>query len=190
MAVVSSLLVSSGGTATPLAAPIAAHIRSVKISEQALKGLKEYVRLRKYMEAAKAPIATTRAISACAGPATGASSTTIASSIATANIWNPIGWTVGSILVGAEMPELDLVTWACYKPILGQSVDDPSAIEPITLATLAESPNVREVNVGTCAVSAGLPDIYITNTIGEDYLLRGVFLPCGAVAYHANRILA
>ncbi|KAK2684252.1 hypothetical protein QWA68_016977, partial [Fusarium oxysporum] len=109
--------------------------------------------------------------------------------IATANIWNPIGWTIGSILVGAEISEVNSVTWACYKPIIGESVDDASAVEPITLATLATSPNVQEVNIGTCAVSAGLPDVYITNTVGEEYLLRGVFLPCGTVACHANHML-
>jgi hypothetical protein len=121
------------------------------------------------------------------GGTAGGAATTTATTIATANSWNPVGWIIGTVLVGASQCS-PYVTWGCYKPIIGEAGNEVMSVEPITLATLAAHPKVQQISVGVCAASAGLPEVEVANTAGERYLLRGVVLPWGGAAYHAERI--
>ncbi|KAK2035882.1 hypothetical protein LZ31DRAFT_300367 [Colletotrichum somersetense] len=72
--------------------------------------------------------------------------------------WNPVGWVVGGVLVGASQPTPQAVTWGCYKPIIGEVDTTAPSTKPITLADLAAHPEVRRVFV------------------------------CESAAYHADRI--
>lgn len=113
-----------------------------------------------------------------------------------ANAWNPVGWTLGAVLIGAD-PHTSpaAVTWSCYKPIIGEpdNDDDGTPAKPITFAELAAHPEVRRVSVSagnTVDPSTGnLPDVEVENRTGQRFLLRGVVLPWGPAAYHAERIL-
>ncbi|KAI9034765.1 uncharacterized protein KD926_005600 [Aspergillus affinis] len=104
------------------------------------------------------------------------------------NMWNPVGWAIGGVLVGASQGTSQAVTWGCYKPIIGEVDTKETSIKPITLANLVANPEVRRVFVCANATSANLPDVEIENRAGQCYLLRGVVLPWGFTAYHAERI--
>jgi hypothetical protein len=110
------------------------------------------------------------------------------------NAWNPVGWTLGAVLVGADPHSAPAVTWGCYKPIIGEADTDDvgTPAKPITFAELAAHPEVRRVSVsaGDAAPGTGnLPDVEVENGTGQRFLLRGVVLPWGPAAYHAERIL-
>lgn len=102
--------------------------------------------------------------------------------------WNPVGWVLGGVLVGASQRTSHAVTWGCYKPIIGEVDTKKTSIQPTTLADLVAHPKVQRVVVSASAASANLPDIEIENRAGECYLLQGVVLPWGTAAYHAERI--
>ncbi|RTE68246.1 hypothetical protein BHE90_017375 [Fusarium euwallaceae] len=104
------------------------------------------------------------------------------------NFWNPVGWAIGGVLVGANQRTSQAVTWGCYKPIIGEVDTKETSIKPITFANLAAHPEVQRVFVCTSAASANLPDVEVENRAGQCYLLRGVVLPWGSAAYHAERI--
>ncbi|PNP51916.1 hypothetical protein FNYG_15869 [Fusarium nygamai] len=105
------------------------------------------------------------------------------------NFWNPVGWAIGAVLVGASQRTSQAVTWGCYKPIIGEVDTGETSIKPITFANLAAHPEVRRVFVcASAAPSANLPDVEVENRAGQCYLLRGVVLPWGSAAYHAERI--
>ncbi|KAF9890011.1 hypothetical protein FE257_006691 [Aspergillus nanangensis] len=104
------------------------------------------------------------------------------------NMWNPVGWAIGGVLVGASQRTSQAVTWGCYKPIIGEVDTKETSIKPITFANLAANPEVRRVLVCASAGSANLPDVEIENRAGQCYLLRGVVLPWGLTAYHAEHI--
>ncbi|KAL4819956.1 hypothetical protein BDW67DRAFT_181666 [Aspergillus spinulosporus] len=79
---------------------------------------------------------------------------TAAPGVAATNIWNPAGWALGGVLIGASQSVTDqavVVTWGCYKPIF----------------------------VSTHIESAGLPNVEVENHLGERLILRGVALPWG-----------
>ncbi|RKK85219.1 hypothetical protein BFJ71_g14272 [Fusarium oxysporum] len=116
----------------------------------------------------------------------GAAATAAASTVAATNFWNPVGWSLGVVIVGARETAPHNITWDCYKPIIHDAVEEPP--KPMLLAALVSHPMVARVDISTKATSAGLPDIEIENVAGELYLLRGVALPWGAVAYHADRM--
>jgi hypothetical protein len=119
---------------------------------------------------------------------TGSTATTTAATVAAVNSWNPVGFILGTILVGAGQCAPGTVTWSCYKPIIGEVDYEAMLVEPITLAALVAHPKVQQVSVGTRAASAGLPEVEVDNTARERYLLRGVALPWGGAAYHAERV--
>ncbi|PVH67831.1 hypothetical protein DL98DRAFT_600080 [Cadophora sp. DSE1049] len=104
------------------------------------------------------------------------------------NLWNPVGWAIGGVLVGASQPTSQVVTWGCYKPIIGEVDTKETSIKPITFANLVAHPEVRRVFVFPSAASANLPEVEVENRSRQCYLLRGVILPCGSAAYHAERI--
>ncbi|KAK3899124.1 hypothetical protein C8A05DRAFT_18400, partial [Staphylotrichum tortipilum] len=114
-----------------------------------------------------------------------------------ANAWNLVGWTLGAVFLGADPHSSPAeVTWGCYKPIIDEADtgdDDGAPARPITFAELAAHPEVRRVSVSaedTVSPSTGnLPDVEVENRAGHRFLLRGVVLPWGAAAYHAERIL-
>lgn len=112
----------------------------------------------------------------------------IALGFTVSNIWNPAGWVIGGVLVGASQPTSQVVTWGCYKPIIGEVDTKETSIKPITFADLAAHPEVRRVFVFPSAASANLPEVEVENRSGQSYLLRGVILPCGSAAYHADQI--
>ncbi|KAJ4044318.1 hypothetical protein NW756_004650 [Fusarium oxysporum] len=123
---------------------------------------------------------------AAAVAAESAAVTATASAVAATNFWNPVGWAIGVVIVGAREIAPQTITWDCYKPIIHEAVEKPT--EPMLLAALVSHPMVARVDISTKATSAGLPNIEIENVAGELYLLRGVALPWGAVAYHADRM--
>jgi len=102
--------------------------------------------------------------------------------------WNPVGWAIGGVLVGASQRTSQAVTWGCYKPIIGEVDTKETSTKPITFADLAAHPEVRRVFVCASAASANLPDVEVENRAGQCYLLQGVVLPWGSAAYHAERI--
>ncbi|KAL6249100.1 hypothetical protein RBB50_004163 [Rhinocladiella similis] len=104
------------------------------------------------------------------------------------NFWNPVGWVAGGVLVGASQQTSQVVTWGCYKPIIGEVDTKDTSTKPITFANLAAHPQVRRVSVFASATSANLPDVEVENASGQRYLLRGITLPWGSAAYHAERI--
>ncbi|KAK8851152.1 hypothetical protein PGQ11_013631 [Apiospora arundinis] len=108
--------------------------------------------------------------------------------VTVASFWNPMGWAVGGVLVGASQRTSQAVTWGCYKPIIGEVDTREASIDPITFADLAAHPEVRRVFVCANAASANLPVIEVENRAGQCFLLRGVVLPWGSAAYHAERI--
>ncbi|KAF3396499.1 hypothetical protein F1880_007253 [Penicillium rolfsii] len=115
------------------------------------------------------------------------SAATAAAGLTAANIWNPAGWALGAVLVGASQDPSHEVTWGCYKPIINQVDTGETLIQPISFAKLVANPEVWRVSIGTIAASAGLPEVRIENQGGNRFLLRGVALPWGSVAYHAER---
>jgi len=84
-----------------------------------------------------------------------------------------------------NIPGCDL---GCYKPIIGKFDTKETSIWPITFANLKAHPEVRRVCICASTASADLPDFEIENRAGECYLLRGVVLPWGPAAFHAERI--
>jgi hypothetical protein len=116
---------------------------------------------------------------------------TAAAGVAATNIWNPAGWVLGGVLIGASPSatgQAVAVTWGCYKPIFGEPDSDDKTIKPISFAELTTHPQIRSVFVAASSASAGLPDVKVENHAGERFLLRGVALPWGSAAYHADRI--
>ncbi|KAH7314033.1 hypothetical protein BKA65DRAFT_515940 [Rhexocercosporidium sp. MPI-PUGE-AT-0058] len=111
-----------------------------------------------------------------------------AAGVTAANVWNPAGWIIGAVLVGASEHTSWAVTWGCYKPIIGEVDTQESSIKPITFADLAAHSEVRRVFIRASTASANLPEVEVENKAGQYYLLRGVVLPWGSVAYHAERI--
>jgi hypothetical protein len=75
-----------------------------------------------------------------------------------ANFWNPVGWFIGGVLVGASQRTSQAVTWGCYKQVDTKE----TSIKPITFADLAAHPKVRRVFVCASAASANLPNIEVT----------------------------
>lgn len=137
-------------------------------------------------EAAGAAAAAEAALAAAI--AAEAAATAATAGVATANFWNPLGWAIGGVLVGARQHISQTVTWGCYKPILGEVDTKDASIKPITFANLAAHPEVRRVFIGASTASANLPDVIVENKAGQRYLLRGVVLPWDSVAYHADRV--
>jgi hypothetical protein len=127
-----AILIGTGGAAAavPALAPQAAAATAAIISEGALATA----------VAAEAALATAIAAESGVIALTG---TTVA------NFWNPVGWVVGGVLVGASQRTSQAVTWGCYKPIIGEVDTKVLSIKPITFAHLAAHPNVRRVFVAT-----------------------------------------
>ncbi|KAI1047765.1 hypothetical protein LB505_006460 [Fusarium chuoi] len=123
---------------------------------------------------------------AAAVAAESAAITATASAVAATNFWNPVGWAVGAIVVGARETAPQTITWDCYKPIIQEGPQTPT--KPMMLAALVAHPMVARVEISTKTTSANLPDVEIENVAGELYLLRAVMLPWGAVAYHAEKM--
>lgn len=136
-------------------------------------------------EAAGALAAAELALGAAVAAETAA---TAAAGVAAANIWNPAGWIIGAVLVGASQHTSRAVTWGCYKPIIGEVDTKETSTKPMLFANLAAHPEVRRVFVCASATSANLPDVEVENKAGQRYLLRGVVVPWGSAAYHAERI--
>jgi hypothetical protein len=111
-----------------------------------------------------------------------------ATGFAAANVWNPVGWAVGVAVVGASQEDSGSVTWDCYRPIIGEAGNQELPVKQMTLADLAAHPEVRWVAVGAKLASANVPDVEVENKAGHRYLLRGVALPWGSAAYHAERL--
>ncbi|GLA79190.1 hypothetical protein AtubIFM55763_002955 [Aspergillus tubingensis] len=109
------------------------------------------------------------------------------STIATTNIWNPVGWATGAIAIGASQNTPQTVTWGWYKPIIGEIDTGETSIKPLSFADLPAHPKVRQVSISAIVGSANLPDVQVENEAGQRFSLRGVALPWGSVAYHAER---
>ncbi|OWY49419.1 transposase [Alternaria alternata] len=116
------------------------------------------------------------------------SAVTALTGLTATQFWNPVGWVVGGVLVGASQQASQAVTWGCYKPIIGEVDTKETLIKPTTLANLAAHPEVRQVFVYASAASANLPNVEVRNKAGECYLLRGVVLPWGSANY-ASKVL-
>ncbi|WYZ41407.1 hypothetical protein EsH8_V_000302 [Colletotrichum jinshuiense] len=112
---------------------------------------------------------------------------TVAMGVTAANLWNPAGWIVGAVLVGASQQASQTVTWGCYKPIIGEIDTKETSTKPITFADLIAHSEVRRATIFTATASANLPEVEVENKAGQLYLLRGVVLPWGSAAYHAER---
>lgn len=180
-AIIMAVIISTGGTAAVGIGAVtqqAAAITGAVVSEAALATA---VACEAAGAAVAAETALATAIAAEAG-VTALTGTTLA------NFWNPVGWFIGGILVGASQRTSQAVTWGCYKPIIGEVDTKETSIKPITFADLAAHPKVRRVFVCASAASANLPDVEVENRAGQYYLLRGVVLPWGSAAYHAERI--
>ncbi|KAH7267753.1 uncharacterized protein BKA55DRAFT_685035 [Fusarium redolens] len=119
--------------------------------------------------------------------------------VAATNFWNPVGWDLGALVVDARETAPQTITWDCYKPIIHEDAGTPT--ELMLLAALVTRPMVvrvfscgfsrdveSAVEITTKTTSAYLPDLEIENAVVELYLLRGVMLPWGAIAYHADRM--
>jgi hypothetical protein len=137
--------------------------------------------------AAQAVGFTTAAQAGLSAAVAAESAATAAAGFTAANIWNPAGWAIGAVLVGASQCPSHAVTWGCYKPVISQVDTGETSIQPISFAKLVANPEVRRVSIGAIAASAGLPEVEIENQGGNRFLLRGVALPWGSVAYHAER---
>ncbi|KAL5627042.1 hypothetical protein FOBRF1_001385 [Fusarium oxysporum] len=87
----------------------------------------------------------------------GAAATAAASTVATTNFWNPVGWSLGVVIVGACEAAPHNITWDCYKLIIHDAVEEPP--KPMLLTALVSHPMVARVDVSIKATSAGLPDI-------------------------------
>ncbi|KAM0550230.1 hypothetical protein ACHAPJ_009078 [Fusarium lateritium] len=138
-------------------------------------------------EAAGALAAAEAALTAAAAAETAAITAT-AAGVAATNIWNPVGWAVGAVLVGALQDSPYSVTWGCYRPIIGESDHQDTIAKPMAFVDLISHPMIHRVCVSTRAMSTGLPNVEIENKSGELYILSGVVLPWGSVAYHADRV--
>jgi hypothetical protein len=111
-----------------------------------------------------------------------------AATVAAANSWNLLGWTLGTALVGAHQDTPHSVTWGCYKPIIGDVSSEASETKPITLAALAAHPQVQKVSIECISPTSLLPLVRVVNLAGEHYILQGVQLPWGDIGYHAERV--
>lgn len=111
-----------------------------------------------------------------------------AASVTAANLWNPAGWALGAVLIGASQHTTRSMTWGCYKPIIGEVDTNNISIKPMAFADLVTHPEVRQVFVCESATHANLPDVEVVNKAGQRFLLQGVLLPWGSAAYHAERI--
>ncbi|KAK5791873.1 hypothetical protein VI817_007182 [Penicillium citrinum] len=168
----------SGGTAAVIVNPASLQLGvATTASEAALSAA----------VAAEAAGATVAAEAAFGTALAAESAATAASAIATTNIWNPVGWAIGAVAIGASQNTPQTVTWGCYKPIIGEIDTGETTVKPLSLADLAAHPKVRQVSVSAIAGSANLPDVQVENKAGEHFVLRGVALPWGSVAYHAER---
>ncbi|KAF5640463.1 hypothetical protein F52700_3614 [Fusarium sp. NRRL 52700] len=123
---------------------------------------------------------------AAAMAAESAALTSTAAAVAATNFWNPVGWALGAVVVGARETAPQTITWDCYKPIIHEDKEEP--VKPMLFTALVSHPMVARVEISTKATSADLPDVEIENVAGEMYLLRGVILPWGALAYHAEKM--
>jgi hypothetical protein len=203
MVLVAGLVIDTGGGAAPVVAPVVQTVATTGAAGASSAGavaaaVDVAIGVSKSMAvvaANQAAIASGVAVNAAiAGtPAlvvggTGGAATTAATTVAAANSWNPVGWMLGAVLVGADQCAPRTVTRGCYKPIIGEGGNEAMSAEPITFAALAGHPKVQRVSVGACAASAGFPEVEVGNTAGEHYLLRGVALPWGGAAYHAERV--
>ncbi|KAH7066468.1 hypothetical protein FB567DRAFT_542602 [Paraphoma chrysanthemicola] len=173
-----AILVGTGGLAAPAFASQAAAASAAIVSEGALATAVA-------AEAAGAAVAAEAALATAIAAESGV---VVLTGTTVANFWNPVGWVVGGVLVGASQQTSQAVTWGCYKPIIGEVDTEETSIKPITFARLAAHPEIRRVYVCAGAGSANLPDVEIENRAGQCYLLRGVVLPWGSAAYHAERI--
>lgn len=95
---------------------------------------------------------------------------------------------MGGVLIGASPQTAQAVTWSCYKPIVGEAVTQETSTKRIKFADLAAHPEIRRIVISTKTASADLPEVEVENNAGQRYLLQGVVLPWGSVAYHAERI--
>ncbi|KAF5258638.1 hypothetical protein FOXYS1_10781 [Fusarium oxysporum] len=116
----------------------------------------------------------------------GAVTTATASMVTAKNSWNLVGWMLVATVVGARETAPQSITWDCYKSIIHEAVDKPA--EQMLLTALFSRPMVVRVGTSNKTTSIDLPDIEMENVTGELYLLQGVALPWGAVAYHADRM--
>lgn len=172
------VVVATGGTAAAVGAAVAskaAGLIAYGASEAALAGALA-AEAAGAAAIAEGALTTAIAFEAAAG------------GVAAANFWNPVGWVIGAVLVGASQHAPRAVTWGCYKPIIGEVDTKETSIKPITFADLAAHPEVRRVFICASTASANLPEVEVENKAGQRYLLRGVVLPWGSVAYHAERI--
>ena len=190
MVLVAGLVVGTGGGAAPVVAPV---VQTMTAGEALVATVLEEATMSIITGGASTAAANVAAgapalIVAGTGGAATTATTTAVTTVAAANSWNPVGWIIGTVLVGAGQCAPHTVTWSCYKPIIDEADNEAISAEPITLAALAVHPKVQRISVGSCAASAGLPEVEVANTAGERYLLRGVALPWGGAAYHAERV--
>ncbi|KXS94841.1 hypothetical protein AC578_3671 [Pseudocercospora eumusae] len=174
------IVVGTGGTA---AAPVAIAMHASRIGAVTAALVSEGA-LAVSCAASSAVVAETGFTIAVAAE----SGVTALTGLTVTQFWNPVGWVVGGVLVGASQQTSGLVTWGCYKPIIGEADTKETSIKPITLAALAVHPEVLQVSVSASTGSANLPDVEVKNRAGQCYKLRGVLLPWGSAAYHAERI--
>ncbi|KAK8048259.1 hypothetical protein PG994_009989 [Apiospora phragmitis] len=165
------VIIGTGGTAVVAgaAAPQAGAVAGAVISEGALAAAAA-------LEGAGAIAASEALFSVAVAAEAGVTALT---GMTVANFWNPVGWAVGGVLVGASQQTSQAITWGCYKPIIGEVDTIEASIQPITFADLAAHPEVRRVFVCANAASANLPVIEVENRAGQCFLLRGVVLPLG-----------
>lgn len=176
-----AIIIGTGGTAAVAVgalAPQAGAVTAAIVSEGALATAVA-------AEAVGAAVAAEAALATAIAAESGVVALT---GMTVANFWNPVGWVIGGVLVGASQRTTQVVTWGCYKPIIGEVDTKETSIKPITFAQLTARPEVRRVFVCASAASANLPDVEVENRAGQCYLLRGVVLPWGSAAYHAERI--
>lgn len=158
-----AIIIGTGGTAAVAigaVAPQAAAITGAVISEGALAAALA-------AEAAGAAVAAETALATAIAAEAGVTALT---GMTVANFWNPVGWVIGGVLVGASQRTSQAVTWGCYKPIIGEVDTKETSIKPITFADLAAHPEVRRVFVCASAASANLPDVEVENRAGQCYL--------------------
>ncbi|KAH8894475.1 hypothetical protein GQ53DRAFT_83427 [Thozetella sp. PMI_491] len=176
-----AIIIGTGGTAAVAAgalAPQAGAVTAALVSEGALVA----------GSAAGAAGATVAAEAALTTAIAAEGAVTALTGMTVANFWNPVGWVIGGVLVGASQRPSQAVTWGCYKPIIGEIDTKELSIKPMLFEDLAAHPEVRRVSISASITSANLPDVEIENKAGHHYLLRGVVLPWGSAAYHAERI--
>ncbi|KAF5234779.1 hypothetical protein FANTH_11968 [Fusarium anthophilum] len=103
--------------------------------------------------AVEGAIATSAASVATAAAST---ATGVASTVAATNFWNPVGWALGGIVIGAHETAPQTISWDCYKSIICE--DPETTVKPMLLAELVVHPMVARVEISGKATSAGLPD--------------------------------